>query len=44
MKTYNNPTIEVVELKIDEIILSSDVVNFNDLVNKDNVNFNGFGW
>jgi len=44
MKTYNNPTIEVVELKIDEIILASDVVKFGDLVDGANDNFNGFGW
>lgn len=43
MKTYNNPTIEVVELKIDEIILASDAVNFNDLTGEgkhDNFDWN----
>ncbi len=32
MKTYNNPTIEVVELKIDEIILASKI-EYKDLMN-----------
>lgn len=44
MKTYNNPTIEVVELRIDEIILASDVVKFSDLVGGANDSFKGFGW
>ena len=37
MKTYNNPTIEVVELKIDEIILAS-TIEYNDLM--DTTKFN----
>lgn len=32
MKTYNNPTIEVVDLKIDEIILASGI-EYKDLMN-----------
>lgn len=43
MKTYNNPTIEVVELKIDEILSVSNVVTFENLVSGAS-DFKGFNW